>query len=157
MLRPAQRLPTDNSIRQSTSEWSETGIRVSHKLAVYVTYILAEGSATETETKELMVRFDAKISSCDAIQPNVSVPDYLSATSHEGIQRSITGKPGCLCMMENGLVGADELRKEYGLLEEVDEEEEARLGTPGQGLPPTKWEQEEEERLGREAVGELMR
>lgn len=30
------RLPTDNTIRQSTSLWSETGIRVYHKLAVYV-------------------------------------------------------------------------------------------------------------------------
>ena len=128
---------------------------MSHKLAVYVTYRLDSDPA---ETKELMVRFEARISSCDAIQPNVSVPDYKTATSHEGIQRSITGKPGCLCMIENGLIGAEELKKEYGLLEEIDEDEEARLGTPGQGPPPTKWEQEEEEeRAGREAIGDLMR
>lgn len=105
-----------------------------------------------------MVRFDAKISSCDCIAPNVSVPDYKYATSAEGIQRSISGKPGCLCMLSS-LTSAEAVQREYGLDEEVDEEEEARLGTPGQGPPPTKWEQEEEEeqRAGREAIGDLLR
>lgn len=57
----AIRLPSDNTTRQSTSQWSNTGIRISHKLKVLIRYIEEE---REKETKELAIAFAAPISSC---------------------------------------------------------------------------------------------
>ena len=55
------RCPSDNTTRQSTSEWSNTGIRLSHKLKVLIQYTEDE---RKKESKELAIGFPAPLSSC---------------------------------------------------------------------------------------------
>ena len=56
------RLPNDNSIRQSTSLWSETGVRVSHSLALELSY-RSSADVRARETRALRIKYDVHISS----------------------------------------------------------------------------------------------
>ena len=69
------RLPNDDTIRQSTSPWSNTGIRISHTASVVIRYTTEnEGTSTpgghkerDKAVKELKVNFDLTISSARAL------------------------------------------------------------------------------------------
>ena len=56
------RLPNDNTIRQSTSAWSETGVRVSHSLALELSY-RSSADVKAREIRALRIKYDVHISS----------------------------------------------------------------------------------------------
>lgn len=122
----AIRLPSDNTTRQTTSVWSNTGIRLSHKLSVLIRYREHTPSA---DVKELTVRFNARLSSCAYQKPharfwlistnsgdhslaNLSLPDY--ADSEKGKVYRKAGIPDCLCQLHE-FIGEEEVERIYGV------------------------------------------
>lgn len=64
------RLPNEMAIRQTTSEYSNTGIRCAHKISLVVHY---RSDRDSTSLKEFSVRFPVTISSCDSSIWNTQV------------------------------------------------------------------------------------
>lgn len=66
------RVADDDMVRPSTNEHSETGIRLSHQMLVVITFTaLDEHGEREGETKEMKIKWDAKLSSCDCMLENL--------------------------------------------------------------------------------------
>ena len=158
------RLLNDNYIRPSTHDFTNTGIRMSHTLAVHVRYTAlwsqSGNGVKEGETKELRIAFPAKISSCDCGIENAQLPDYEegdpsnqvsdtkgkggamasgSASSSYARKWKVTYPRDCLCSRthKDPLINAI-----YGL-SDYKEDEGGNAGTPGMERR-TKWELDEE-------------
>lgn len=74
------RLNPDNVIRPSTARWSKTGIRVSHMLAVTISYTPLDNNM-ELKTEELSVTSPATIASCCCMMAELQLPAYSEAPS----------------------------------------------------------------------------
>lgn len=77
------RLADDDTIRPTTNEYAETGIRVSHELQVLVRFTPIPKDHPEVpafggglETKEMKITHPCKISSCDCLVSNLQLPSY---------------------------------------------------------------------------------
>lgn len=77
------RLADDDTIRPTTNEFAETGIRVSHELQVLVRFTPIPKDHIEVpsfggglETKEMKITHPCKISSCDCLVSNLQLPSY---------------------------------------------------------------------------------
>lgn len=84
------RLKDDDIIRSTTSEKSETGIRVSHKLAVVVHYTPLENNP-KMETKELKIATDATFTSCCCVVEYLQLPKYTSRPSCDDLDAAFLG------------------------------------------------------------------
>lgn len=66
------RVADDDMVRPSTNEHSDTGIRLSHQMLVVITFTAMDGpDGKEGETKEMKIKWDAKLSSCDCMLENL--------------------------------------------------------------------------------------
>lgn len=77
------RLADDDTIRPTTNEYAETGLRVSHELQVLVRFTPIPKDHPEVpsfggglETKEMKITHPCKISSCDCLVSNLQLPSY---------------------------------------------------------------------------------
>lgn len=69
------RLNPDSLIRPSTAKWSKTGIRITHMLAITISYTpLTEGVSQKTD--ELTVTSPATIASCCCMLAELQLPAY---------------------------------------------------------------------------------
>lgn len=84
------RLKDDDIIRSTTSEKSDTGIRISHKLAVVVHYTPLEDNP-KMETKELKIATDATLTSCCCVVEYLQLPKYTSRPSGEDLDAAFLG------------------------------------------------------------------
>lgn len=81
------RLADDDTIRPTTNEYSETGLRVSHELQVVVRftpiptdYVDVPAFGGGLETKEMKITHACQISSCDCLVENLQLPSYDQLT-----------------------------------------------------------------------------
>lgn len=77
------RLADDDTIRPTTNEYAETGLRVSHELQILIRftpipkeYIEIPSFGGGLETKEMKITHPCKISSCDCLVSNLQLPSY---------------------------------------------------------------------------------
>jgi hypothetical protein len=65
LVRQLRLMAEDNldMVRPTTSDWSETGIRIAHQLLIVVRFRQVENNP-DKEVKELKMPFEAKLSSC---------------------------------------------------------------------------------------------
>jgi hypothetical protein len=77
------RLADDDTIRPTTNEHCETGIRVSHELQILIRFTPIPKDQPEVpafggglETKEMKITHPCKISSCDCLLSNLQLPSY---------------------------------------------------------------------------------
>lgn len=84
------RLPDDDVIRSTTCEKSNTGIRISHKLAVVVHFTPLEDNP-DNETKELKIATDAVLTSCCCVVEYLQLPKYTSKPSMADLDAAFLG------------------------------------------------------------------
>jgi hypothetical protein len=84
------RLKDDDTIRSTTSDKSDTGIRVSHKLALVLHYTPLEDNP-KNETKELKIATDATFTSCCCVVEYLQLPQYTSTPSLEDLDSAFLG------------------------------------------------------------------
>lgn len=90
------RLPDDDKIRPTTSENSQTGIRVSHRLAVVV-HFQPLTKNPENELKELRIATDATVSSCCCMFEVLQLPVYSRHPDIMNLDKNAIGYCGeCL-------------------------------------------------------------
>lgn len=88
------RLADDDTVRPSTNEWSETGIRVSHAIQVIIRFTALPSDWKsdrygkskdknrdldlhyDLDTKEMKISHPCSLSSCDCMLPNLQLPSY---------------------------------------------------------------------------------
>lgn len=84
------RLKDDDTIRSTTSTKSDTGIRVSHKLALVVHFTPLQDNP-DKETKELKIATDATFTSCCCVVEYLQLPKYTSRPSREDLDAAFLG------------------------------------------------------------------
>lgn len=84
------RLKDDDIIRSTTCDKSDTGIRVSHKLALVVHFTPLQDNP-EKETKELKIATDAVFTSCCCVVEYLQLPKYTSSPSCEDLDAAFLG------------------------------------------------------------------
>jgi hypothetical protein len=84
------RLKDDDIIRSTTSEHSNTGIRVSHKLAVVIHYKPMVNNP-KNETKELKISTEANFTSCCCVVEYLQLPKYTQRPTQEDLDATFLG------------------------------------------------------------------
>lgn len=84
------RLPDDDTIRSTTCEKSNTGIRMTHKLALVVHLTPLEDNPKKT-IKEVKVETDAVITSCCCVLEYLQLPKYTSKPSASDLDAAFMG------------------------------------------------------------------
>lgn len=89
-IRAQMRLADDDTIRPTTNEYAETGLRVSHELQIIVRFTPIPKDHIEVpsfggglETKEMKITHPCKISSCDCLVSNLQLPSYDELSNTE--------------------------------------------------------------------------
>lgn len=134
------RLKDDDIIRSTTSEKSETGIRISHKLALVVHYTPLRENP-KMETKEMRIATDAVFTSCCCVVEYLQLPKYTSRPSCEDLDAAFLGLcSSCLCR----LAESKQVLDQYGIPQEDVRAAQLRLE---QQSPAWKTDEEYEREL----------
>ncbi|KAL7010391.1 hypothetical protein EMMF5_000415 [Cystobasidiomycetes sp. EMM_F5] len=114
------KLADDDTVRPSSNEWSNTGIRVSHALQTIIRFTplpdaKGKGPAVVQENmKEMKISHPCKLSSCDCMIGNLQLPSYSKEDPIEQAAQRLQGhKTKCLCRVSQA-AAEDEMIRLYG-------------------------------------------